>query len=145
MQVSRILSQKKQIELITIGQRASLVEASRLLREYNIGVLLVTDGNRQPVGILSERDIVREFARSDGDCASVSVEQVMTHDLITCGPDDALYHVMDLMTEHRIRHLPVLDGEELVGLVSIGDVVKAQLGAVSAENEQLRSYITAQR
>jgi CBS domain-containing protein len=145
MQVSRILSQKKQIELITIGQLASLAEASRLLREYNIGVLLVTDGKDQPVGILSERDIVREFARTEGDCASLPVKQVMTQDLITCGPSDALYHVMDLMTEHRIRHVPVLDGDELVGLISIGDVVKAQLGAMAAENEQLRSYITAQR
>jgi CBS domain-containing protein len=141
MKVRDIL-QAKPGTLITIESTATLREASQYLKEHHIGVLLVLDGRGKPVGILSERDIVREFAFQGALCETAHVGATMTRDLITSTPDDDLMHVMNLMTDHRIRHLPVLDGGELVGLVSIGDVVKAVVNASVSEIEQLRSYIT---
>jgi CBS domain-containing protein len=141
MKVRDIL-QGKSGKLISVESTASLREASQHLRDHNIGVLLVMDTQKRPVGIISERDIVREFAERGGGIESAHVAAVMTRDLITSTPDDDLYHVMNLMTDHRIRHLPVLENGELAGLISIGDVVKGLINASQSEIEQLRSYIT---
>ncbi len=141
MNVRAILGHKKR-GLVTVDQDLSLREASRLLNEHRIGVLLVLDQAQKPVGILSERDIVRHFAAEGGDCETRPVREAMTSELIIGVPDDDLRYVMTVMTQQRIRHLPILDGDELAGLVSIGDVVKAQIDETETEIRYLRSYIT---
>ena len=142
MKVIDILRQKKQQELITIRDGNSLPEACRRLEEHNIGVLIVVSNAESPVGIISERDIVRAFAMKDGNIQNTPVRQAMTVDLITCAPDDNLNYVMNVMTKQRIRHLPVMEDGRLTGLISIGDVVKAQLNESETEIRYLRSYIT---
>ena len=141
MKVRDILRTKGKA-LITVGQGESLAEASRLLDEHHIGVLLVVDAATKPLGIISERDIVREFAQRGADCVDVPVKDVMTADLIIGVPDDDLDYVMHVMTQERIRHLPIIDGDELAGLISIGDVVKAHIKEAETEIRYLHSYIT---
>lgn len=126
MKVRDILRHKSS-ELITIDYHEPLLEATRILTAHNIGVLLVTDTEGNPVGIISERDIVRVLAHRGAICGEIIVRAVMTEELIVGAPDDDLNHVMNVMTQQRIRHLPILDGDKLVGLISIGDVVKAQI------------------
>lgn len=132
-------------ELITIGHQETLHKASRLLSEHNIGVLLVLDAKEKPVGIISERDIVREFARQGSACETTVIQKIMSEDLIIGVPDDDLDYVMNVMTQKRIRHLPILDEEQLAGFVSIGDVVKAQINQSETEIRFLRNYITGNR
>jgi len=132
----------KGAELVTIGQQDSLVEAYRLLSEHNIGVLLVMDKQGKPVGIISERDLVHEFAKRGPAVEKATVQEAMTEDLIIGVPEDDLEYVMNVMTQQRIRHLPILDGDELAGLISIGDVVKSQITQAEAEIRYLHSYIT---
>lgn len=141
MKVQDIL-RNKGTELITITPRQTLLDASRLLSEHNIGVLLVVDGEDNPVGILSERDIVHRLARLGPDCAKTAVQEAMSEDLIVGVPDNDLDYVMSVMTNARIRHLPIIDDAKLVGLISIGDVVKAQVNKAEAEIRYLHSYIT---
>lgn len=141
MKVQDIL-RTKGTELITIDQKKSLLEASRLLSEHNIGVLLVMDDQNKPVGILSERDIVHMLASQGPDSASTKVQAAMSEDLIVGVPDNDLDYVMNVMTTKRIRHLPILDEGKLVGLISIGDVVKAQVTKAETEIRYLHSYIT---
>jgi len=142
MRIRDILRQKKQRELITIEEDNSLLEACQRLAEHHIGVLLVLKKGENPAGIISERDIVRASAQKKGDISNMPVLEAMTTDLITCTPDDDLNYVMNVMTKQRIRHLPVMDGNDLIGLVSIGDVIKAQMSESETEIRYLRSYIT---
>ncbi len=146
MKVQDILRQKKQRDLITVGEAATLLAAARLLREHNIGVLLVTGSGGKPVGILSERDIVRRFASEGAACEEMAVADVMTRDVVTGTPADELADTMRAMTEHRFRHLPILDDDgETIGLVSIGDVVKSLVLSAETELEHLWNYITGSR
>jgi CBS domain-containing protein len=133
---------KKGTNIVTAGQRDSLSAASKLLNEHGIGVLLVVDNDGMPVGILSERDIVREFASQGPESGSILVRDAMTADLIVGVPDDDLNYALSVMTQQRIRHLPILDEGKLAGLVSIGDVVKAQIAESETEIRYLNSYIT---
>jgi CBS domain-containing protein len=141
MKVQDILKTKG-AELVTIGQQDSLGEAYRLLSEHNIGVLLVTNEQNKPVGIISERDLVHEFANRGPAVETTIVQEAMTEDLIIGVPEDDLQYVMNVMTQQRIRHLPILDGDELAGLISIGDVVKSHMNQAEAEIRYLNSYIT---
>ena len=141
MKVQDILRRKGR-QLITVSQDKSLLEASRLLKEHNIGVLLVVDAKDKPAGIISERDIVREFAARGPECATMVVQDVMITEMIIGVPDDELSYVMNVMTQQRIRHLPIIDKDELAGLISIGDVVKAQISEAETEIRYLHSYIT---
>ena len=140
MKVRDILA-RKGTAVITIGQGASLHEAVSLLYEHRIGVVLVTDVEDSPVGILSERDVVTIMAAEGCNLNDKLVSDAMTADLIVCVPDDELNYVMSVMTQRRVRHLPILDGEHLAGLISIGDVVKAQIDDAETEIRFLRSYI----
>jgi CBS domain-containing protein len=117
-----------------------LSQAVGTLVEHNIGSLVVLDDERM-VGILTERDILRASAAGGGSVAMQTVEQRMTRDPVIGSLDDDIAHVMGLMTDHRIRHLPVVDGEELVGIISIGDIVKAQHAELCQENHYLKAYI----
>jgi CBS domain-containing protein len=141
MKVKEIL-RNKPAKVITITGDQSLLDAGKLLTEYNIGAVIVVDDNGEPVGILSERDIVRKLADLKEDALNLQVQDAMTRDIIIGVPDDDLSHVSGIMTNRRIRHLPIIDGKKLVGMVSIGDVVKAQLDHVEVEAHVLRQYIT---
>lgn len=141
MNVKEIL-RKKSALVITMKADQSLVEASQLLAEHNIGAVVIVNDGGTPIGILSERDIVRELAASQADVVHHTVRDVMTEDVIVALPDDDLSYVSSTMTDRRVRHLPVVEGQKLVGIVSIGDVVKAQLDYYESEAHMLRQYIT---
>ena len=144
MKVRDILA-RKGTAVITIGQEASLHEAVSLLSEHRIGVVLVTDAAGDPVGILSERDLVQIMATEGCKLDDKLVSDAMTADLIVGVPDDDLEYVMSVMIQRRIRHLPILDGDHLAGLISIGDVVKSQIDDAVTEIRFLRSYIDGTR
>jgi len=126
--------------VVTITQDRSVLEAVSRLVEHNIGGLVVVSGDR-PIGILTERDILRLSARAPNQLQSFTVGAVMTRDLVTATPKQDHREAMDLMTARRIRHLPVLDGEVLSGIVSIGDLVNACRHEAEEENLHLRGYI----
>jgi CBS domain-containing protein len=111
------------------------------LSEKRIGAVIVTEDGLRPVGILSERDIVRELGRRGTPCMDDVVDDIMTSELITCKPGDRPIEVLQTMTEKRFRHMPVMEGGEMVGLVSIGDVVKARLDELSRQAEDLKNMI----
>ena len=139
MQVRDIL-QVKGRQLFTIEPDQSLAEVVRRLVERNCGLLVVCRGE-QLVGIITERDILRACAQVEQPLEEISIASRMTTDVVTASPDDELESVMRMMTERRIRHLPVLDGGRLAGMVSIGDVVKAQHATLSVENQFMKTYI----
>ena len=139
MKIEEILRNKGH-DVVTITESRTVLAAAQALVDHNIGGLVVTEGER-PIGILTERDILRVTAQSPGEIDSILIGSVMTRDLITAEPQDRLTEMMDVMTENKIRHLPVLDGDRLVGIVSIGDLVNACRIEAEQENSQLRQYI----
>ena len=124
----------------TCSPNDSLIDVVDLLVGHNIGSLVVCQDGEM-VGIITERDILRASASTRGPLESVRVHQRMTRCPIVASPHDDLTEVMGVMTEHRIRHLPVIERGELVGIISIGDLVKAQHDELSRENHYLKSYI----
>jgi CBS domain-containing protein len=136
MNIATILA-RKGMDVFTIRPEQNLREALGLLAQHNIGALVVVDPAGRPVGILSERDIVREAARNERLFA-VTVSGIMTRDVVVGGPQDDLVSVGNTMTEKRIRHLPVVDRGKLVGMISIGDVVKAQRDQYQGEVDTLQ-------
>lgn len=139
MRLRDILNHKG-FEIHTIRPTASLQDVVDRLVECNCGSLLVVESGRL-CGIITERDILRAMAVIAGPLALHTVREHMSRDLVTARMDDELNEVMGQMTTHRVRHLPVLEEEQLVGIVSIGDVVKAQHDELSIENEYLKNYI----
>ena len=140
MVISEIL-QRKGSSVITAEPNTTVAELVALLAEHKIGAVPVIDGTRT-VGIVSERDVVRLLNTDGGEVLGSTVGELMSVDLLTCTPKDSLDDIARLMTEHRIRHLPVLSDGELVGIVTIGDVVAARLRELERTREQLESYIT---
>lgn len=142
MQVRHILQDKGR-EIVSITAEATLSEAARLLARRRIGAVLVLGGDGALAGILSERDVVR--AVSDESVAALArpVDQFMTRAPTTCTEDDTVDGLMELMTNRRFRHVPVLSGGRLVGIVSIGDVVKTRIEETVREANSLRDYIAA--
>jgi CBS domain-containing protein len=142
MFVSDILSQKGGL-VFTVTPDTTIAQIAQLLSARRIGsVLVMADGDAID-GIVSERDLVRAIAGQGAAALDLEVRQVMTREVVTCHPDDPIEHVMGLMTTGRFRHLPVVDRGELVGLISIGDVVKARLEETQHETEALKAYIVA--
>ena len=141
MKVRDILARKGH-EVMTTSPQTTLREAARLLKAHCIGALVVADGGN-PVGIISERDIVNAVAETGPDAVNAPVKNFMSRDMITCGPNDTTDYLMGVMTEKRVRHLPVLENGELVGLVSIGDVVKQRMEEISFEAEQMKLFIAS--
>lgn len=141
MTAARILS-RKQRDTITIKSSAKISEAIDLLSQNNIGAVVVSDDGRTVAGILSERDIVHGFRRSGAALLETNVRDIMTTSIQTCTMADPLRNLLAVMTERRVRHLPVVEDNELVGIVSIGDVVKLRLDDLVLEAEALRGYIT---
>lgn len=131
----------KQSEIITIGAGSTVVEAANSITRNKIGALLVKGEGGAIVGILSERDIVRGLSQHGADLHGVRVSDLMTAELVRCAPGVSVNEAMAMMTDRRFRHLPVFEGEQLVGLVSIGDLVKCRMMEVQSEAEALRQYI----
>jgi len=140
MNVETILKTKGNA-VVTIAPSATIAEAVALLTRKRIGALVVSTDGREPLGILSERDIVNGLGASGAGLLERRVDELMTRSVVTCAPQDRLADLMALMTERRIRHLPVLQGGRLAGLVSIGDVVKNRLDEMEWESSSLKTYI----
>jgi CBS domain-containing protein len=139
MKVRTILTTKG-TTVITVRPEQSVKEATLLLAEHNIGALVVVDETRRPVGIISERDIIRTGAVRN-DVFSLAVDQVMTKEVIIGMPQDDLMSVAHTMTERRFRHVPIIEHGELVGIVTIGDIVKYQRDAYKGELDTLETQI----
>lgn len=139
MNVARLLATKG-MTVITVRPDQSIREAIDLLTRHNIGALVVVEGIDKPVGIISERDIVRQSARNE-ELFADPVSSIMTRHVITGMPQDDLKSVANTMTEKRIRHLPLVDQGKLVGIISIGDVVRAQRDQYQGEIETLHTQI----
>ena len=141
MLLKDVLEQKGKL-LRTIAPEATFADVVRELVRFNIGSLLVRETSDGPVlGIITERDILRAQAAHAEPLTQLTVARFMSRNLITAQPDDDIGVAMGLMTTHRVRHLPVLLGEKLYGIVSIGDLVKAHYDELEMENHQMRSYI----
>jgi len=140
MNIASLLA-KKGPKVVTVQPEQTIRQALTLLAEHNIGALVVVDRDGGPVGILSERDVVRSAARDEAVFAK-TVSALMTKDLILGVPQDDLESVGYTMTNRRIRHLPVVDQRRLVGIISIGDVVKAQRDLYRGEVETLQLELT---
>jgi len=140
MFVENILKQKGHAVLTTVPDRPA-ADIAREMMEKNIGILLVTDDAGAISGIISERDLVRGAAQNDGDISGLKVSDLMTPNVITCTPADSLQKITSVMTSKRVRHLPVLDGKTLRGLISIGDVLKYRLEETLLDEEAMRDYI----
>lgn len=143
MKVKDLLS-KKSFTIRSTNSSTRLIDAITSLNEHNVGALLVMD-NEKLAGIVTERDVLHAVAEHGSKIDKLKVEDVMTRDLITCGENEPVDNVMAIMTDNRIRHLPILENEKLVGIISIGDVVKAQLQKTQAEAEDLKDYIHGRR
>lgn len=141
MRVHQILKSKADDGVITIQPGATVAEAAALLSARRIGSVVVSTDGRSVAGILSERDIVREVARRGSVCLAGPVDDVMTHDVTVCTMEDGADEILQKMTVGRFRHLPVIQGEAMVGLISIGDVVKARLSELSMEKDALEGMI----
>jgi CBS domain-containing protein len=141
MNVESILRQKG-TDVATITPEASIKRAADWLRAKNVGALVVTS-NDAVLGIISERDIVRALSHHGEPVASMQVKDIMTHGMITASFGDDLTHLMRMMTRHRIRHMPVLRDGKLVGIISIGDVVKHRLDDLELEASVLRDVYVA--
>ena len=140
MKLAELLNASEQ-GIIKIRSQDCIADAATALTANKIGALLVEDDNGKIIGILSERDIVGGMGPHGADLHDVAVSELMTSDIIHCSPQDSVNKAMEMMTEKRIRHLPVFDGDELLGLISIGDLVKWRIMEVQAEAEAMRQYI----
>ena len=136
MNIASLLSTKG-VKVVTIGPQDTIRHALGRLAEHNIGALVVVDGQGGLIGIVSERDIVRALARSEAILVE-PIAAIMTRDVVIGTPQDDLVAVGNTMTEHRFRHLPIVDGGRLVGIISLGDVVKAQRDQYQGEVDTLQ-------
>ena len=127
-------------QVVTISPQATVTELLALLAEHNVGALVVSSDGSSVDGIVSERDVVR-LLNGTPAAGEVRVSAIMTSQVHTCTPDDLIDNLMRLMTEQRIRHVPVVVDGSLAGIVSIGDVVKSRIGELEFEREQLSNYI----
>ncbi len=140
MNVKAILAAKGG-DIVSIEPTADLSAAAKLLSEHRIGAVVIRGAGGRLAGILSERDIVRAIAEQGADALAAPVGQVMTRNVTTCGENDSIADIMERMTAGKFRHLPVLRETELIGVVSIGDVVKQRVGEIEQDAEALRGYI----
>jgi CBS domain-containing protein len=140
MTISIILASKGR-EVVTIAPSASLASAVGLLVEKRIGAVLILGADRRVVGILSERDVVRALAERGAAALEEPVSQTMTRKVSTCNENESVFHIMKRMTEGRSRHVPVVDQGQLVGIVSIGDVVKHRLHQMERDSATMHDYI----
>jgi len=140
MRISEVVAGKASQDIVTIKPDATVRELVALLAEHNIGAAVVSSDGVGVEGIVSERDVVRQLNGND-QALSASVAEIMTSNVRTCEASSSLDEVRTIMTEGRFRHLPVVDGGRLVGVVSIGDIVKSHIDQVEFERDQLDSYV----
>lgn len=140
MTVAMILAGKSR-DVVTTQPHRTLQQAAALLAERGIGAAIVADGAGAVMGIISERDIVRAIGRHGAAVLDDPISKHMTSKVVTTEPGEAVDHVMDMMTSGRFRHVPVMDHNRLVGVVSIGDVVKFRLDSIEWEYRAMRDYI----
>jgi CBS domain-containing protein len=141
MQVQQILKSKGTDGVYSVKPGTTVADAAKILAEKRIGTVVISSDGVKAEGILSERDIVRELAKRGGACLDAKVDEYMTSDLITCTLSDRADDVLAKMTEGRFRHMPVVEDGSMVGLVTIGDVVKARLSELSMEKDALEGMI----
>ena len=140
MKINDVIKAKPSHDVVTIGPDATVRELIALLAEHNVGALVVSDDGERVTGIVSERDVVRRL-HADAGVLDTAVREIMTAEVRTCAGDDGLTDLMQTMTEHRIRHVPVVADGRLTGIISIGDVVKNRIGELEFERDQLDSYV----
>jgi CBS domain-containing protein len=140
MHISDVLTSKPGGEVVTIGPDATVRELLGLLAQHNIGAVVVSTDGEGVDGIVSERDIVRRLAESEA-VLDEAVRTIMTSDVQTCEPDVPVDDLRQLMTDRRIRHVPVVRDGKLIGIISIGDVVKSSIGQLQFERDQLDTYL----
>lgn len=141
MRVIQIMRSKPDATVVTIAPGAKVSDAARLLSEKRIGAVIVSPDGTSLTGILSERDIVRELGRRGAECLDDTVESIMTANPVGCSTDEDSDQVFRKMTDGRFRHLPVMEQGRMVGLISIGDVVKCRLSELSMEKSALEGMI----
>jgi CBS domain-containing protein len=141
MTVQNILKVKGSGPIITVPPTATMAEAAEVLSSRRIGAVVVSQTGTDVLGILSERDIVRELGRRGPSCLTEKVRTVMTSKIVTCTVADRATEVMQKMTEGRFRHMPVMEGDRMIGFISIGDVVKARLSELAMEKDALEGMI----
>ena len=143
MQVRHILQEKGR-QVVAVAESATMAEAAKMLAEKRIGVVLVNSKGASLAGILSERDVVRAVAADGAQALGCPVSSYMTRSVATCREADTVEDLMEMMTNGRFRHVPVMDGDQrLCGLISIGDVVKSRIAETLNEANSLRDYISA--
>lgn len=140
MRISEALAAKSSQEVITVSPDSTVRELLSLLAQHNVGALIVSSDGSTVEGIVSERDIVRRL-REDEAVLESPVSSIMTVEVHTCRREDAVNDLMKVMTERRIRHVPVTKDGVLTGIISIGDVVKSRMGELEFERDQLDSYV----
>ncbi len=135
--------QNKGRDVVTIAPEDTLLDAAQVLDKRRIGAAVVTNTKGKVCGVLSERDVARQVARQGNDALDLLVGECMSRNVITAKLDDSLDTLLACMTDRRIRHLPVIDQSDLVGVISIGDVVKRKIDESEAEAEAMKAYISA--
>ncbi|MBF4520987.1 MULTISPECIES: CBS domain-containing protein [Acinetobacter] len=141
--VTHVLQDKAHHEIYTIHPEATVLEAISLMADKGIGALVVTDQNQHVVGILSERDYTRKVILMERTSKGTTVSEIMTAKVLTVTKNTSVEECLSLITDHHLRHLPVLENEQLVGLVSIGDLVKATMDDQRKLIDQLQQYIAS--
>lgn len=140
MHVDTIL-QTKGVTVYTLSKSATLADAVAMLNTHNIGAVVIADDNGAIAGILSERDIVRQLGKNPAGALALPIGDCMTKSVVTAERTTTIDEVMERMTARRIRHMPIAEGGRLVGIISIGDVVKLKIAEVEHEAEAMREYI----
>lgn len=140
MKINDVVHGKSSQEVVSISPEASVRELIDLLAQHNVGALVVSEDGEHLIGIVSERDVVRQL-HSDEDVMERTVSHIMTTDVHTCAGEDSLSDLMQAMTERRIRHVPVVADGRFTGIISIGDVVKSRIRQLEFERDQLDSYV----
>lgn len=141
MLVSQILKSKASPDVVTAPPSMTISEAARMLSEKRIGTVIISKDGKTADGILSERDIVREIGAHGAGCMTYTVDRLMTSELVTCRLEDTADDILQKMTNGRFRHMPVVQDGTLIGLISLGDVVKARLMELSMEKSALEGMI----
>lgn len=141
MTVAKILQSKGSAEVVTITPDKTVADAAQILSQRRFGSLVVSDDGEHPVGIISERDIVREIGKRGAGCLSEPVSELMTKELVTCDKSDKADEILAQMTKGRFRHMPVLEEGRMIGLITLGDVVKYRLEEVKMEKDALEGMI----
>lgn len=142
MRVKAILDEKGR-NVLTISPEATVREAAAKLHEHHIGAVIVLDDAQHIKGILAERDIVTAVARFGAECLDKTVSSIMWPNVYRCAEDTSIGELMSLMSEKRARHVPVEKSGQLVGIISIGDVVKAHIRVIEQEAEEIKAYIAS--